>query len=74
MVAAVQKTRQYEGCGRLHSTDYGGNRCVGANLFHSQLAIAARNTHIPIVFVIVPDLVGEGFVDSLARPGSSCGT
>src|SRR6516162_1688155 len=29
---------------------------------------------IPIVFVIVPDPVGAGFVEGLARPGSSCGT
>src|SRR5215469_5861628 len=29
-----------------------------------------RATHtVPIVFVIVPDPVGAGFVDSLARPG-----
>jgi putative ABC transport system substrate-binding protein len=30
---------------------------------------AARN--VPIVFVIVPDPVGAGFVDSLARPGGN---
>jgi ABC-type uncharacterized transport system substrate-binding protein len=27
---------------------------------------------VPIVFAIVPDPVGSGFVDSLARPGGSC--
>ena len=26
---------------------------------------------VPIVFVIVPDPVGSGFVDSLARPGGN---
>jgi putative tryptophan/tyrosine transport system substrate-binding protein len=26
---------------------------------------------VPIVFVIVPDPVGAGFVDSLARPGGN---
>src|SRR3989454_598336 len=27
--------------------------------------------HVPIVFVIVPDPVGSGFVDSLSRPGGN---
>ena len=27
---------------------------------------------VPIVFVVVPDPVGAGFVDSLARPGGNC--
>ena len=35
----------------------------------SPLLLATRN--VPIVFAIVPDPVGSGFVDSLARPGGN---
>lgn len=32
-------------------------------------ALRRESKNIPIVFVLVPDPVGDGFVDSLARPG-----
>ena len=36
------------------------------------LSALKRETHdIPIVFVLVPDPVGDGFVESLARPGGN---
>jgi putative ABC transport system substrate-binding protein len=34
-------------------------------------ALKRETRSIPIVFVLVPDPVGDGFVDSLARPGSN---
>ena len=39
---------------------------------HRHLAAAHRATHrIPIVFVVVVDPVGAGYVQSLARPGGN---
>ena len=34
-------------------------------------AFAASDPHVPIVFAQVPDPVGAGFVNSLARPGGN---
>ncbi|MGB9114893.1 ABC transporter substrate-binding protein [Bradyrhizobium sp.] len=34
-------------------------------------ALKRETQNIPIVFVLVPDPVGDGFVDSLARPGGN---
>lgn len=34
-------------------------------------ALTRETRNIPIVFVLVPDPVGDGFVDSLARPGGN---
>src|SRR5262245_1155848 len=61
------------GRSRPHSEIRGGIDRAWAVLFGSGGAVEellrATRTTVPIVFAIVPDPVGSGFVDSLSRPG-----
>ena len=64
-----ERCRTFAECGRIGRGHTGRYPCCCRLLNVAPLLQATRT--VPIVFVIVPDPVGSGFIKSLARPGGN---